>query len=152
MFDLATQIGEKVDLFDTAVFPSESSVRGPSLLRHVLDWCPPEPKKIKFADPADNDPGFKLLKAIAKAFAQDSEQNREYLDVVKGFPCQLGEAFYKQVRSAEARRMIKGDHLRLDLDGGVPKIRDSAGINEEWEALKANWVVLINGTFVPWTK
>jgi hypothetical protein len=101
MFDLATQIGEKVDLFDTAVFPSEPSVRGPSLLRHVLDWCPPEPKKIKFADPADNDPNFKLLKTIAKAFAQDSEQNREYPDVVKSFPCQLREALYKQVRSAE---------------------------------------------------
>lgn len=138
MFDLATQIGEKVDLFDSAVSPSEPLVRGPSLRRHVRDWCPPEPKKIKFANPADNEPNFKLLKAVAKTFAQDSEQNREHVDVVKNFPCQLGEASYKQGPNAKVRRMIKGEHSLLELDGGVPKIRDSAGI-KEWEALGANF-------------
>jgi hypothetical protein len=35
--------------------------------------------------------------------------------------------------------MIKGEHLRLDLDGGMLKIRGSAGIDEEWEALEANF-------------
>lgn len=139
MFDLAPQVKEKVDLFDTAGSPSKPLLLGPSITRHVLEWCPPEPKKIKIAGSADNVPNFKLLKAIIKALAEHEGQGLEDVDAATKLPCQLEKALYKQVRSAEAWTRIKRDHPVLDLGGEAPGIRELTGINKDWEALRAEF-------------
>ena len=143
-----------VDLFDTAVSPSDPLVRWPSLLRHVLAWCPPEPNKMEFADPADNGLYLKLLRAIIKAFAHESKQTREDLGAMINSSANQRKLFTIKFR------------LRRPEDGSLGIIRNSAWpakrqqfsvprVSKElgWhlKLISIEKVVPINGIFVVWT-